>query len=353
MGLSMAGLTDKEIAATLGISIHTVRTYWNRIRHRVGKETRAEVITEVGRRRARDAATGEFEARIAEADARRAQLEAILGQAPILIWATEPEGHLVTMNDRALNYFGVAFDRLAKLWLDFPDQLVPSDMVEALREETAAARKDHKLFEHEMPLRRYDGAFRWHIVRGIPLFDDQGEFKMRVGAGADIHDLRMRGELTSEREHRLRLAADISERAVAFCDPATGNYYSNPAYESLTGTSAAECSWTDAVYEEDRPRVAGLWAEAMNSRDQFESEHRYRNKNGEIVHARARVLSTKNSGWVLIADKVPSSGQRASGEQLSRLAVVLSDILGLDRDRLESDRQEGSSGADRDHQDPS
>ncbi len=42
--LAAAGLTDKEIAASLNISTETVNTYWRRIRQRFGAANRAEVV---------------------------------------------------------------------------------------------------------------------------------------------------------------------------------------------------------------------------------------------------------------------------------------------------------------------
>lgn len=47
--LSMGGLSDQQVANQLGISLDTVRTYWKRIRQKMGGFTRAEIFVELAR----------------------------------------------------------------------------------------------------------------------------------------------------------------------------------------------------------------------------------------------------------------------------------------------------------------
>src|SRR5690242_5927007 len=42
--LARQGYADKQIAAELRLSADTVRTYWQRIRKKVGGQTRAEIV---------------------------------------------------------------------------------------------------------------------------------------------------------------------------------------------------------------------------------------------------------------------------------------------------------------------
>ncbi len=48
--LSTTGLGDKEIAVAMGISVDTVRTYWQRIRRKAGGSTRSEIVASMVRR---------------------------------------------------------------------------------------------------------------------------------------------------------------------------------------------------------------------------------------------------------------------------------------------------------------
>lgn len=49
LAYSCEGLSDKEIAQRLGISLDTVRTYWQRIRSKIGGGTRGEIVARLNR----------------------------------------------------------------------------------------------------------------------------------------------------------------------------------------------------------------------------------------------------------------------------------------------------------------
>jgi DNA-binding CsgD family transcriptional regulator len=51
MDLAALGLLDKEIVSRLGVSLNTVKTYWSRIRAKLGQSTRAGLIAEYVRAR--------------------------------------------------------------------------------------------------------------------------------------------------------------------------------------------------------------------------------------------------------------------------------------------------------------
>jgi PAS domain S-box-containing protein len=331
LSLSMAGLGDKEIAAALGLSIHTVRSYWDRIRNRVGKGTRAEVIAEVSRLRCEQSALSEADRRLAQAQAKGAELEEILGQAPMIVWACDPSGRITYANEQFKLFSGSSGDELIE---EAADRALPTEMRRPVHEAAAEARGRGAVFEYEMPLHGHDCEPRWHLIREVPIYDDAGDVKMRVGAAIDIDELHRRESLANVRANRHRLAADISETGVAYCDPTTGTYYSNAAYESLTGSGISERPWTEVVHPADRLLVAEQWAQAVRAGKPLLAELRYLKADGSVARAKARALPFPGGGWIMLTDK-PAPAQTGSGDsdQLARLAMVLSDILGLDRVR--------------------
>lgn len=108
----MSGLLDKEVAERTGLSTYTVRTYWRRIRTKLGGGSRAEVLKHIAQtvseRELRSKAT-ENEVLLAEMAKRRqteealaaqhAMFMAVLSQMPSgVVVAEAPSGRIVLSN---------------------------------------------------------------------------------------------------------------------------------------------------------------------------------------------------------------------------------------------------------------
>jgi DNA-binding CsgD family transcriptional regulator len=101
---AMIGLTDKAIAQELGISPATVKSYWVRIRQKVGGFTRTQAVAnEMQHRRAQD--------EMADPHAcAAATFEEVIRRAPTGILVLELSGRIVLANR---DFFGVAKEALA------------------------------------------------------------------------------------------------------------------------------------------------------------------------------------------------------------------------------------------------
>jgi len=189
LSLSMNGFTDKEVAAELDLSIHTVRAYWNRIRRKVGKSTRAEVIAQISRRRSETKAAAEADLGSPERRERQTELDDILGQAPVLLWKCRRTGLVTCINSQFKLFAGALSDGdVADVW----SRVLTPEMRGPLHEKARAARLRDAVFEDEVPLRRCDGQIRRHLVREVPVYNDADGAQQRVGAAMDIHELRFR-----------------------------------------------------------------------------------------------------------------------------------------------------------------
>jgi PAS domain S-box-containing protein len=131
-----------------------------------------------------------------------------------LVWTTSPDGQIVDMPEWR-DYTGITVAQIRGWgWLD---SLHPDD-----RERTASvwqqAVDSRSLYETEYRIRRRDGAYVWHQVRGVPILDANGSIREWVGLCLDI-DLRKRAEekrieaetalrdLNENLEHRVELEA--------------------------------------------------------------------------------------------------------------------------------------------------
>jgi PAS domain S-box-containing protein len=327
LALTMTGLADKEIAANLGISIHTVRTYWDRIREKVGKSTRAEVISEIGHRLSTDSTVCELMSKLAEADSKRYQLEELLGRVPLLVWSCDTSGRIVYVNDQFRDYVGAESIQFIS---DLYSRITPPDLFIPLHEKAVAARQKQGILEVEAPLRRADGELRWHLIRETPMNTELDEGILRIGTATDIHVLHTREQNWAGRENRTRLAADLADIGIAFYDPATGRSYSNPAYDEMTGTSQIGQDWTEAVHPDDRAQVQGSCKEALDRQAPLDSEHRYVGSNGKIVHALAKVIGLPGNGWLFIGKPHTRFDLAAVDPgKFGQVVVLLEEMLGL------------------------
>ncbi len=145
-------------------------------------------------------------------------------------------------------------------------------------------------FETEQRLRNVEGEYRWHVLRRVPLRNDDGEVIAWYGAGYDIEDRkraedalqRSQAELMQAR-HELQLIIDtvpvlvLRHRADGIID------FVNQVGRSYTGLASG--NWARrtsiATHPDDVPRLEQAWDIALATGEPFETEQRLRRADGE------------------------------------------------------------------------
>ena len=106
---------------------------------------------------------------------------------PHIVWIAAPDGATTYFNQQGCEYTGCprqANDGWGWVALLHPDDAEPA----RLAWEHATRTEDP--FAIEFRIRRFDGAFRWHCVRALPLRDADGELTTWIGTATDIEDQR-------------------------------------------------------------------------------------------------------------------------------------------------------------------
>jgi len=104
---------------------------------------------------------------------------------PNQVWASTADGNVNWYNDRVYEYAGVEPGQLDDTgWASI---LHPEDVVPASQAWIAAVAAG-QIYETEFRIRRADGAYRWHIVRALPIVDHNGVRLRWVGTNTDIED---------------------------------------------------------------------------------------------------------------------------------------------------------------------
>ncbi len=123
---------------------------------------------------------------------------------PQLAWMARPDGHIFWYNKRWYDYTGSAPEQMeGSGWQSVHD---PAELPRVL-EGFKAAIAEGRPWEDTFPLRRHDGAMRWHLSRATPLRDVGDRVVRWFGTNTDVTELR-------EMEEALRRARDQLEERV-------------------------------------------------------------------------------------------------------------------------------------------
>ena len=130
---------------------------------------------------------------------------------PLVVWTARPDGAVDYFNQRWFDYTGLAEER-ALAW-GWSDVLHPDDTQPTL-ERWNEALHTGALYEIEYRWKRArDGAYRWHLGRGVPMRDQAGKIAYWVGTGTDIDDQKQAEIALREHGEQLaRTTAALEER---------------------------------------------------------------------------------------------------------------------------------------------
>ena len=113
------------------------------------------------------------------------EYQAIVEQAPILIWRSDITGSCDYFNDRWLNFTGRAMEQ--ELGEGWAEGVHAEDLGECLETYRMAFAKREK-FRMKYRLRRHDRAYRWVSDCGVPFVDGREEFAGFIGSCIDVTD---------------------------------------------------------------------------------------------------------------------------------------------------------------------
>src|ERR1700737_229369 len=144
----------------------------------------------------------------AEEDGRRSEdrLRLVIDTLPALVWSKLPDGSADFLNQRFREYTGLSVEEgLGWGWM--MKAFHPEDRAQ---EEWRAAFAAGQPFEKEVRLRRADGAYRWFLLRAVPLYDEQGKVVKWYGTTTDIEDRRRaEDELRKQKEVFQKIVENI------------------------------------------------------------------------------------------------------------------------------------------------
>jgi PAS domain S-box-containing protein len=127
------------------------------------------------------------------------ELRQVIDTIPGLVWSALPDGSVDFVNKRWCDYTGISLeDAGGSGW----QKAIHSDDRPALLAYWQSLLTVGNAGEAEVRLRRFDGTFRWFLIRTVPLVDESGHLVKWYGQNTDIED-RKRAEALLAGEKRL------------------------------------------------------------------------------------------------------------------------------------------------------
>jgi PAS domain S-box-containing protein len=172
-----------------------------------------------------------------EAKKSEAQLRAIINTIPALAWSALPDGSGEYFNQHFLDYVGLSEEQVHR-W-GWTASVHPND-VNGLLSVWQGIMASGEPGESEARLRRFDGEYRWFLIRANPLRDESGKIVKWYGINTDICDRKRVEEELRSSEEKHRIIVEAANDAVVSMDDHGVIVLANPATTKMFGYELVE-----------------------------------------------------------------------------------------------------------------
>src|SRR5258708_696622 len=211
-----------------------------------------------------------------------ARLHTVIDTVPSFLWTSLPDGSKEYLNKRWYEYTGLSLEE-GKGW-GWKVVVHPDDL-DRLIHEWLALVEARKPGELETRIRRYDGEYRWFLIRIVPQLDAEGNVVRWFGSNTDIEDRKRAEKKLLEEEHELRRITDAIPQTIVVLDPKGQPLYANQAMLDYTGLTMQEVLAWDfrarTYHPEDLERVREERKAGLARDLPFEIEQRALRKDGQ------------------------------------------------------------------------
>ncbi|HEX6973309.1 MAG TPA: sigma 54-interacting transcriptional regulator [Vicinamibacterales bacterium] len=226
------------------------------------------------------------------ADQRR---QFVIDTIPAQVWTAAPDGAITYVNQQRLDYTGLTLD--GALGWGWRDIFHPDDLPGLVASWRAALAAEQPL-QAEARVRRFDGAYRWFLIRAVPCRNEQGAIVEWLGTNTDIDDhkraetaLQHTTEKLRRSEREYRSIVDAIPQLIAALSRRGRVLYANAALLKFSGITPEEPTDGSGLFHpDDLPRVTREGQHGLRSGASFESEARLRRADGSyrwfLIHYR-------------------------------------------------------------------
>src|SRR5467141_2142841 len=289
--------------------------------------------------------------RTSELRLRERELRDVVDTILAIVWSALPDGSNAYVNSRFVEYSGMSAEHLAGSGWHAATH--PDDLQRHERKWLACVRTG-EVFEDEVRFRRADGQYRWHLQRGVPLRDEEGNILKWYGVLTDIEDRKRAEEDLQGSEHYLVEGQRLAHMGSWAFTPAGFEYWSSELFQihglDPRGNPPTKEEYLALVHREDREFVEQQIQEMLATHRACDFTKRIVRPDGRIRSVRCvGVLATQEgtfrrfvgTGMDVTEQEQLIEALRKSEEELRQMldfAPQLIGVYGPNRERLYANR---------------
>lgn len=205
---------------------------------------------------------------------------------PQIVWVCRADGSNIYFNQQWVEYTGLSLEESYGHGWNIPFH--PEDQQRAWDawQNAVATQGEYAL---ECRLRRADGEYRWWLIRGVPVIDQNGATLKWFGTCTDIHNLKLTEHALRDAESRWSFALEGNDQGVWDWDIANASVFFTPRWKSMLGFADDEISnqleeWSERVHPDDLAAVihdVEMHFKGLTS--YYQNEHRVKHRSGEYL----------------------------------------------------------------------
>ncbi len=147
------------------------------------------------------------------------ELSLLAESMPQIVWITRADGWNIYFNQQWVDYTGLTMEESFGHGWVIPFH--PDDSGRAW-DAWQDAVNNNGVYSIECRLRRKDGIYRWWLIRGVPIFDEEGNISRWFGTCTDIEDIKQMEVSLIETKAMLQAAFDNSQAGIAIAEAPRG-----------------------------------------------------------------------------------------------------------------------------------
>jgi len=201
----------------------------------------------------------------------------VVNAIPAHIWRSAPDGAVQFVNQQWMDYTGLSQENSQGWgWVSVIHHDDRPGLLDTWRGVLEAGQPE----EAEARFRRFDGAYRWFLIRMVPIRDESDALLGWYGANTDIDDLKQAQMKLRQDEKELRQMTDATQLPIIVFSAEGQLLYANRfslTYGGLSLEDFQRNGWRERIYHpEDIEAFADARREGLARNAPFESEVRIR-----------------------------------------------------------------------------